>query len=58
MYVYANRLKLIMYTDQYIAVSFIDFRAGWHRVQMYKLLAGMDFHVVTIDYRGECVTLF
>ncbi|XP_041353376.1 lysophosphatidylserine lipase ABHD12-like [Gigantopelta aegis] len=27
-------------------------RGGWHRVQMYKLLASLDFHVVTIDYRG------
>jgi len=28
-------------------------RAGWHRVQMYKLLAQSGFHVVTFDYRGK-----
>ncbi|KAK6182952.1 hypothetical protein SNE40_010520 [Patella caerulea] len=27
-------------------------RGGWHRVQLYKLLASHDFHIVTIDYRG------
>jgi len=28
-------------------------RAGWHRVQLYKLLVAMDFHVITMDYRGK-----
>lgn len=27
-------------------------RGSHHRVQLYKLLASLDFHVVTIDYRG------
>lgn len=27
-------------------------RGGWHRVQLMKLLTSLDFHVVTIDYRG------
>ncbi|XP_060069074.1 lysophosphatidylserine lipase ABHD12-like [Ylistrum balloti] len=27
-------------------------RAGWHRVQLYKLLVAMDFHVIAFDYRG------
>ncbi|XP_033735747.1 lysophosphatidylserine lipase ABHD12-like [Pecten maximus] len=27
-------------------------RAGWHRVQLYKLLVSMDFHVIAFDYRG------
>lgn len=27
-------------------------RAGWHRVQLYKLLSKAGFHVVTFDYRG------
>ena len=29
------------------------FRAGWHRVGLYKLLAKMDFHVIAVDYRGN-----
>ncbi|KAK3093611.1 hypothetical protein FSP39_018069 [Pinctada imbricata] len=27
-------------------------RAGWHRVQLLKLLASMGYHVIAIDYRG------
>ncbi|XP_060553065.1 lysophosphatidylserine lipase ABHD12-like [Ruditapes philippinarum] len=27
-------------------------RAGWHRVQLYKVLANMDYHVIAVDYRG------
>ncbi|GFN85064.1 monoacylglycerol lipase abhd12 [Plakobranchus ocellatus] len=27
-------------------------RGSHHRVQLYKLLADLDFHVVTLDYRG------
>ncbi|RUS85938.1 hypothetical protein EGW08_006341 [Elysia chlorotica] len=27
-------------------------RGSHHRVQLYKLLASLDFHVITIDYRG------
>ncbi|XP_063426262.1 lysophosphatidylserine lipase ABHD12-like [Mytilus trossulus] len=27
-------------------------RGGWHRVQLLKLLASLDFHVVAFDYRG------
>lgn len=27
-------------------------RAGWHRVQLYKLLVSMGFHVIAFDYRG------
>ncbi|KAL4237565.1 Protein abhd12b [Mactra antiquata] len=27
-------------------------RAGWHRVGLYKLLSSMDYHVITLDYRG------
>jgi hypothetical protein len=30
-------------------------RASFHRIQMYKLLAGLDAHVLTIDYRGKHV---
>lgn len=27
-------------------------RAAWHRVQLYRVLTTIGFHVVTIDYRG------
>ncbi|XP_046355788.2 lysophosphatidylserine lipase ABHD12-like isoform X1 [Haliotis rufescens] len=27
-------------------------RGGYHRVQLYKLLASLDFHIITFDYRG------
>ncbi|OWF53751.1 monoacylglycerol lipase ABHD12-like [Mizuhopecten yessoensis] len=27
-------------------------RAGWHRVQLYKLLVSLEFHVIAFDYRG------
>ncbi|KAL5008307.1 hypothetical protein ScPMuIL_013888 [Solemya velum] len=27
-------------------------RAGWHRVQLYKLLQKLDYHVIAPDYRG------
>lgn len=27
-------------------------RGSYHRVQLYKLLSKLDFHVITIDYRG------
>ncbi|KAH9499535.1 Monoacylglycerol lipase abhd12 [Bulinus truncatus] len=27
-------------------------RGSYHRVQLYKMLSNLDFHVVTIDYRG------
>ena len=33
--------------------SCMFFRAGWHRVGLYKLLAKMDFHVIAVDYRGN-----
>jgi hypothetical protein len=29
------------------------YRAGWHRVQLYKVLANMDYHVIAVDYRGK-----
>jgi len=29
------------------------FRAGWHRVGLYKVLSSMDFHVIAVDYRGK-----
>jgi hypothetical protein len=28
------------------------YRAGWHRVQLLKLLASLDLHVLAFDYRG------
>ena len=33
-------------------------RAGWHRVQLYKKLAKMNFHVLAFDYRGTCVIVW
>lgn len=27
-------------------------RAGWHRVQLYKVLTALGYHVITFDYRG------
>jgi len=27
-------------------------RAGWHRIQLYKVLTSAGFHVITFDYRG------
>ena len=32
---------------------FLIFRAGWHRVGLYKVLSQMDFHVIAVDYRGK-----
>ena len=32
---------------------FLIFRAGWHRVGLYKVLLQMDFHVIAVDYRGK-----
>ena len=29
-------------------------RASSHRVELYKLLRNMDYHVVCFDYRGKC----
>ena len=29
-------------------------RAAWHRVQLYRRLADMNFHVFAFDYRGTC----
>ena len=28
-------------------------RAAWHRVQLYKKMANMNFHVFAFDYRGN-----
>ena len=36
-----------------LSSSCMFFRAGWHRVGLYKLLAKMDFHVIAVDYRGN-----
>ena len=34
-------------------ILFIYYRAGWHRIQLYKLLSKAGFHVLTFDYRGN-----
>ena len=34
-----------------------SFRAGWHRVQLLKLLASLGYHVIAIDYRGMYICL-
>jgi len=42
---------LIVLTEQ--TVFRLHCRAGWHRIQLYKLLSKAGFHVVTFDYRGK-----
>lgn len=27
-------------------------RAGWHRIEMYKLFSALNYHTITFDYRG------
>ena len=28
-------------------------RAGSHRVELYKVLRVLDYHIITFDYRGD-----
>lgn len=28
-------------------------RAGSHRIELYKILQSLEYHVLTLDYRGE-----
>ena len=36
-----------------VCVSYPHNRGSHHRVELYKLLASLGYHVIAIDYRGK-----